>query len=195
MKKVLGLALATALAFGLSGCASKDDLAKQFRAGDNKNYIAGDGSVTVYAKADRPVGSDWTSTTATGTKLASTELAGHVVVLNFWYAGCAPCRVETPDLQKLQDKYAAQGLKVVGVDVRDSAETALAFMRNRDISYPTVMDGESGDVIFAFTGIVNPSAVPTTIVIDRNGKVMARIFGRFVPSTLNTLVRQALEEK
>lgn len=192
MKKFLGLAVAVALTFGLSACSSNDKLAQQYKDGDNKNYIAGDGSVTEYARKDRPVGNAWESTTATGEKLSSSSLLGHVLILNFWYAGCAPCRVETPDLQKLADKYAGKGVKVVGVDVRDSADTALAFMRNRGIKYPTVMDSSSGDVAFAYTGIVNPAAVPTTLVIDASGKISARILGRFVPSILDTLVQTAL---
>jgi thiol-disulfide isomerase/thioredoxin len=190
MKRVLSVVLAIGFALSLSSCSSNDPLAQQFKQGDNKNYIAGDGSVTEFRDvATRKTGAAWTSKTAEGQTLRSSDLLGKVVVLNFWYAGCAPCRAETPDLDKIATKYASKNVVVVGVDLRDSAETALAFLRNHKISYPSVMDNESGDVVLAYTGIVTPDAVPTTLVLDTEGRVAARVIGRIEPSILETLIK------
>jgi thiol-disulfide isomerase/thioredoxin len=116
-----------------------------------------------------------------------------VVVLNFWYAGCAPCRAETPDLAQIATDFEARGVQVVGVNVRDTAETALAFARNLNLNYPSVMDIESGAVVQAYTGVVSPSAVPTTLVMNAKGEITARVLGRFEASTLRSLIETALE--
>lgn len=191
MKRVFAASLALVMMFSISAC-STDPLAEQFRTGDNKNYISGDGSVTEF-NGTRSVGETWTSTTFDGQLLSSDSLLGHVTVINFWYAGCAPCRAETPDLAKIASDYEEKGVYVVGVNVRDSAATALAFARNHKLNYPSVMDIESGAVVQAYTGVVSPSAVPTTLVLNAKGEVTARVLGRFEPSTLRSLIDTALK--
>lgn len=104
-----------------------------------------------------------------------------------------PCR--DPDLADIASDYEGKGVQVVGVNVRDTAETALAFARNQNLNYPSVMDIEFGSVVQAYTGVVSPSAVPTTLVINAKGEITARVLGRFVPSTLRSLVETALEGK
>lgn len=188
-----------AVAFGLglllvlSGCSS-DPLADQFRAGDNKNYIAGDGTVTEYAADSRPGFDSWSGITESGQLLESSALAGQVVVMNWWYAACAPCRAEAPDLAALNEEFADQGVLFVGVNVRDTAETALAFDRRFGITFPSVLDAQSGSVSLAFSGVVSPQAVPTTIVIDRDGKVASRVLGRIDKSILRTLIATVVAE-
>ncbi|MCX8530254.1 MAG: TlpA disulfide reductase family protein [Rhodoluna sp.] len=190
MKRLVAVALVIGSALSLSACSANDPLANQFKQGDNKNYIAGDDSVTEFSDlATRKTGAAWSSTTADGKTLSSSDLLGKVVVLNFWYAGCAPCRAETPELDKLAKKYASKGVVVVGVDLRDTAETALAFNRTHNIGYPSVMDNATGDVVLAYTGIVTPDAVPTTLVLDKQGRVASRVIGRIVPDILETLIK------
>lgn len=196
MRRLLKLtAVALAATIALAGCAD-DPLAQQFRQGDNKNYIAGDGTVTEFQNpASRLSSNPWASITESGGVISSTDLVGQVVVLNFWYAGCAPCRAEAKDLQVIKTEFAKQGVQVLGVNVRDTAPTILAFARNFKIDYPSIVDASSGDVLLAYTGIVTPQAVPTTIVLDSKGRVSARILGRFEPSILRTLIKTALNEK
>lgn len=183
------------LATMLSGCASNDKLAQQFREGNNKQYIAGDGTVTEFlTPSSRKTPAAWAGTTESGALITDKDLIGQVVVINFWYAGCAPCRAEAKDLQQIKDDFASQGVQVLGVNVRDTAATALAFDRTFKLDFPSVMDAETGNVLLAFTGIVTPQAVPTTIVQDANGRVSARILGRFEPSTLRAIIKTALAE-
>lgn len=176
----------------LSGCAANDPLANQYKAGDNKNYIAGDGSVTEFPAANRGKAVQWSGTSESGDVISSDALSGVVTVMNFWYAGCAPCRAEAPDLVALASEF--KDVQFVGVNVRDSAATAIAFEKNFKITWPSVIDANSGSVLLAFTGIVTPQAVPTTIVIGKDGKVTARVLGRIDKSILGTLIKTAAAE-
>lgn len=191
MKRALAIVLT--LGFALTGCAS-DPLADQFRSGTNKNYISGDGSVTEF-QGEKYTGAQWVAETFDGQLLDSRNLLGKVVVLNFWYAGCAPCRAEMPDLAEIANEYEDQGVVVVGVNVRDSAETAFAFARVHNLNFTSVMDIESGAVVQAYTGVVSPAAVPTTLVLNAKGEITSRVLGRFLPSTLRSLIDTAIEGK
>lgn len=192
MKKLIALAVASA--FLLTGCAANDPLAQQYKAGDNKNYIAGDGTVREFAPENRGKAIEWSGTTETGGVLKSSQLTGVVVVMNFWYAGCAPCRAEAPDLVALNREFVGQKVQFIGVNVRDSAATAAAFERKFGIVWPSLIDANTGSVLLSFTGVVTPQAVPTTLVIDGKGRVSARILGRIEKGTLKALIKTAVSE-
>jgi thiol-disulfide isomerase/thioredoxin len=192
-RSLAALAVVASLGVGLSACASNDPLASQYKAGDNKNYIAGDGTVTEFAAKSRGKAVSWTGPTETGGVLSSSQLTHVVQVLNFWYAGCAPCRAEAPDLLAISKKFPK--VQFVGVNVRDSAATAAAFQRNFKLTWPAIVDSINGSVALAFTGVVTPDAVPTTLVIDKQGRVSARILGRIDKSILTTLIQSAEAEK
>jgi len=178
----------------LSGCTS-DPLAEQFRSGDNKNYIAGDGTVTEFAIDERPSFSEWSGVADQGYYFKSSSLDGSVVVMNWWYAACAPCRAEAPELAALSKEFADQKVEFIGVNVRDTYATSLAFNRRFGIEYRTMMDQEGGgSVSLAFSGVVSPQAVPTTLVITRDGKVASRVLGRIDKSVLRELIETVIEE-
>ena len=194
MRKLLAALAISALVLTTSACAN-DSLADQFRSGDNKNYIAGDGTVTEFAIGSRPKAASWSGVTESGEEISSTQLDGVITVMNFWYAGCAPCRIEMPELVELQTQFLSEGVQFIGVNVRDSAETSLAFARRIDMNFPSVMDAKTGSVVLGFTGVVTPQAVPTTLVIDAQGNVSARVLGRIDKGILTTLVKTVIEEK
>ncbi len=184
-------AAALAAVLVLSACSTAPELEKQARAGDNKNYVAGDGSVVEVAASDRGEPVAVTGTSAEGKPVDLAKWRGNVVVLNVWYAACGPCRAEAPDLRDLANEYAADGVKFVGVNTRDDAATAQAFQRRFEIPYPSIIDSD-GAAIVALRGEVSPQAVPTTLVIDSEGRVAARILGLADPSVLRSLVDDAL---
>lgn len=186
-------AVGLALILVLSGCASNDTLAEQANAGDNKNYIAGDGSVTEYAPESRGEPVELTGAFYDGTVVDSDAFVGQVTVLNVWYAACAPCRVEAPDLQALYEEHQPSGVQFIGVNIRDEAATAAAFERNFGISYPSIDDADGG-VLLAMTQYVPPQAVPSTLVLDRQGRVAGRIIGLAEKSTLDALISDAVAE-
>jgi thiol-disulfide isomerase/thioredoxin len=193
-RRMLTITAVIASAFLLAGCSS-DPLAEQYKEGSNKGYIAGDGSVTEIAEADRGESISFAGTADTGEEVSSEDFAGEVLVVNFWYAACAPCRAEAPVLQELSAEYAGQDAQFVGVNVYDQPDTAQSFNDKYGITYPSIMDVQDGAVKLAFTGSVPPKAVPTTLVLDKEGRVAARILGQVKEeSILDTLIRDTIAE-
>lgn len=186
-------AIAATAALTLSGCAAPDPLADQAKAGDGKNYIAGDGSVTEYAVDKRGGKVSFVGSLLNGQKVDTKSFDGKVAVLNFWYAACAPCRLEAPDLEALNKEFTPQGVLFYGVNVRDDVANAEAFARTFKTTYPSIKD-KDGAVLLAVSSFVPPSAVPTTLVLDKSGRVSARILGVADKSTLKALISSALAE-
>ena len=190
---ILAVAVATVVSALVTGCSS-DPLAEQYRAGSGKNYIAGDGSVTEIAPENRGEPIDFTGTTLEGQTLTASDLRGHPVVVNFWYAGCAPCRKEAPDLEAVYRDVSPLGVSFVGVNVRDGAATAATFNESFGITYPSLTD-QDGRVQLAFTSNVPPNAVPSTLVLDSSGRVAARILGALADrSILESILDTVLSE-
>jgi thiol-disulfide isomerase/thioredoxin len=187
-----GMAL-TALTLGLSGCAQEDALAKQAKAGDNKNYVAGDGSVTEFAAADRKAAVQIQGALFTGAAVTPADFQGKVSVLNFWFAACAPCRVEAPLLEALHQEFKDQGVQFYGVNLRDEKPTAEAFEKSFDLTYPS-FDDKDGGVLLSVSGLVPPGAVPTTLVLDKQGRVASRVLGEIEKGTLKALITAAVAE-
>ncbi|MDH6235632.1 TlpA family protein disulfide reductase [Cryobacterium sp. CG_9.6] len=192
--RLLALTGLVVAALVLSGCAS-DPLAAQYREGSSKGFIAGDGSVTEIDASARGEVIEFTGVDENGDTLTSADFAGEVLVVNFWYASCAPCRAEAADLQALNARFTGQGAEFMGVNVRDQAPSALAFNDTYGITYPSVLDVDDGSVQLAFSGSIPPNAVPTTLVLDQQGRVAARILGQVTtPSILETLIRDTVAE-
>ncbi|WP_326934268.1 TlpA family protein disulfide reductase [Frondihabitans sp. Leaf304] len=187
--------VAAALALGLTGCSSSN-LLSQYQSGSNKNYISGDGTITEIEPADRKQPVEFTATTDEDASISRSTYEGKVVVLNFWYASCPPCRVEAPDLESLSKKYADQGVQFIGVNVRDEKDTARAFARSFKMTYPSVVDSGNATVQLALAGARgSANATPTTIVLDKKGRVASSILGEADKGVLNTLISDTLAEK
>ncbi|QDG64599.1 TlpA family protein disulfide reductase [Pseudarthrobacter sp. NIBRBAC000502770] len=187
-----GMAL-TALTLGLSGCAQEDALAKQAKAGDNKNYVAGDGSVTEFAAGDRKEAVQIQGALFSGAAVTPADFQGKVSVLNFWFAACAPCRVEAPLLEELHQEFKDQGVQFFGVNLRDEKPTAEAFEKTFNLTYPS-FDDKDGSVLLSVSGLVPPGAVPTTLVLDKQGRVASRVLGEIEKGTLKALITAAVAE-
>ena len=192
-RAVLAL-LAGCSAVVLAGCTAMGSVDDQARAGDSKDYIAGDGSVAELAPSSRTEPVAVSGTTAEGDELDLADLRGEVVVLNLWYAACGPCRAEAADLAQIARESEADGVRFVGINTRDDPETALAFQETFDVPYPTVVDRQ-GAAVLALRGQLVPNAVPTTLVVDREGRVAARISGKADASVLRTLIEDAVQEQ
>ncbi|WGD37794.1 TlpA disulfide reductase family protein [Lysinibacter sp. HNR] len=180
----------------LAGC-SNDPLAEQWSAGDNKGYISGDGTTTEVPVEEREAAVVFSGTIEDGSTVSSEEFLGSVTVVNFWYAGCAPCRVEAPDLQALNTEFADQGVKFLGVNTRDQAAQATQFAEEFGITYPSIIDTPNGRAVQrAFASSIPLNAVPTTLVVDREGRVASRILGQLPDAAiLSTLISDTLAEK
>ena len=195
IRRVLAGALALGLATTLAACAN-DPLAEQYRSGDNKGFIAADGFEVVEIPAEErgePV--VFEGTTESGDEVSSADYEGDVLVVNFWYAACGPCRAEAADLEKAYSAFEGEDVAFLGINTADAPEAAAAFAETYGVSYPSVMAAEDGAVKLAFAERTPINATPTTLVLDSEGRVAARIIGQLEDdSVLKTLVRDALEE-
>lgn len=188
---VLVVAITAAMVLSLASCSSG---AQGYTAnGDQAGYVSGDKSVTTWDPGQRPGPIDLTGTSYSGDAVDVAHWRGDVVLINTWYAGCPPCRAEAPDLATITGEYADQGLRAVGINTVDEAGAAQAFERTFALPYPTIQDTD-GTAIAALQGTVPLQAVPTTVLLDRQGRVAARILGMADPSTLRTLVEDLLKE-
>ena len=194
VRGAVGVALAAVFAVGLSACAP-DPVSDSFLSGDNTGYVAADGAVVEIPEADRGEPVSFGGVTEDGERFDSADIAGQVTVVNFWYAGCAPCRVEADALQTVWERFEGQGVSFVGVNTRDQADTARAFSTEYGVTYPSLIDVDTAEAKLAFAEAVPIQATPTTLVLDKQGRVAARIIGAIDgPSILSTLVKDALAE-
>jgi thiol-disulfide isomerase/thioredoxin len=169
-----------------SACGGRAD------TGD-KGYVDGEGIVTRLAVEERKKPGAVAGTTLEGDDLSLRQYAGKVVVLNVWGSWCAPCRKEARILAAAARELDTGSVAFVGVNTKDSSpDQGLAFERRYDVPYPSFFD-PSGRTLLAFRGTLVPSAIPSTVVIDQQGRVAASILGE-VPSqqTLVDLVRDVL---
>jgi peroxiredoxin len=133
---------------------------------------------------------DFHLTTLTGEQVSPQSLRGKVVLLNFWATWCPPCRVEMPGFQKIYDRKRDQGFTIIGVSTDAIGSDAVAaFLREHGITYPVAM--ATGRTVGAFG---NPNSLPTSFLIDRQGRIRNEVHGVFAPVTLNAAVDRLLAE-
>ncbi len=191
------LVLPLTAALTLLGCSGEGSgLSQQWQESGDKGYIEGDGSTTTFPVADRGEPIVFEGVTEHGETFGSDDTAGAVTVVNFWYAGCAPCRAEAPDLVEVYEEFKADGVEFVGVNTRDQRAQAVQFAEEFGVEYPSIMDTEGGrEAQRAFAGQVPLNAVPTTLVLDAEGRVAHRVVGQLAAaSQLRTLVKETLAE-
>jgi thiol-disulfide isomerase/thioredoxin len=173
----------------LAGCGSGTD--------PGQGYVSGEGTVTTVPAGQRPAAPDLRGTTLEGTSFDLAALRGKVVVLNFWASWCPPCRAEGPALQTVARQLRSRGVDFVGVDTRDDDQAAArAFLSDIGSVYPN-LDDSDGRVALAFQqGSVRlpPEAIPSTLVVDRAGRVAARILGPTTEPRLTALVTSIATE-
>lgn len=187
-------ALAAVFALALSACAP-DPVAQQYLEGDDKGYISASGAVVEIAPEDRGEPIEFGGVTEDGEEFSSADIAGDVTVVNFWYAACAPCRVEAEDLENVWQEYADEGVSFIGINIYDQADTARAFAESYGVTYPSIIDVDTGEAKLAFAEDAPIQGTPSTLVLDKEGRVAARIVGPLDgPSILSTLVGDALAE-
>ena len=182
--------VALALLVGAAGCSQDpNSVAAQAKAGDQKGYVSGDGAVETIPEADRGEPVELSGKLLDGSAWDSASARGQVLVLNVWGSWCAPCVAEAPDLQKVWDDLQADSAPVrfMGIDFREDPARGAAFARKAGITYPSLSDEASGGtLILALQG--KAPTVPTTLVLDTEGRIAARVSGPVSASTLRGLV-------
>ena len=130
-------------------------------------------------------------TTLDGKQLQLADYAGKVVVLNVWGSWCSTCRQESPELGRLARSKAFKDVQFVGLDVKDDKASASSFASFAGMSYPHLFDPQARTL--ADLKVVPPSAIPSTLIIDRSGKVAVRIIGAINTKELTAAVLRELK--
>ena len=175
----------------LTGCSTRTG-----SVDGSSGYVAGDGSTILLAVADRTAAPTVVGTTLDGAHLDLASLRGKVVVVNFWASWCSPCRAEAGALDSVYTQMKPKGVELVGIvsGGKDSIDNAQAFVRRFEVPYPSLFD-QDNSLVLAFRGQLNPSAIPTTLVLDRQGRVAARALDPVDRSRLLGMIEPVLAEK
>ena len=181
MKKHLSIARTTILymvLFFLLSCSAKAqdvfpaDLIKSFADAGlpllKEKVTPRDFSLPMVQMSSAQAGTQGT----TEKNLSLAALKGKVVFLNFWATWCGPCRAEMPSMEALYSRYREKGLEILAVNMREEQGQVIAFMRNNGLTFPAVLDSD-GRVGNSY-GI---QAIPTSFIIDREGKIILRVVG------------------
>lgn len=178
---LLGLAL-------LAGCSDVE-------ATGDAGYVSADGQLTEYEPADRGEPIVLEGEDLEGQPLSLADFRGKPVVVNVWGSWCPPCRAEAPDLVEAAAELG-DSAAFVGINNRDSSTAqAQSFEREYEVEYPSFYSPD-GRALLAFAGSLSPRAIPSTTILDSEGRVAATIVGR-VPSatTVTTLVETVIDEE
>lgn len=179
------LAVALPSALVLAGCSN------DVGSSGNQGYVAGKGIITSVKAADRKQPGEVAGRTLDGKQVSLSDFRGKVVVVNVWGSWCGPCRAEAPMLAQASRDLAKKGVVFLGIDSRDpSKDAAKAFVRRFDVPYPSLYD-QQGSTLLAFRGTLTPNSVPSTVVVDPQGRVSGSVLGSLTRTTLDDLVDDA----
>jgi thiol-disulfide isomerase/thioredoxin len=186
------LVVLLAVAAVLAGCSGDGRVrpAEEASAG----FVQGSGVVTVVPVEDRQPAPEFVGPLLDGGEFDLADARGEVVVLNVWGSWCAPCRAEAPALVAVAEDSADDGVRFVGVNTRDTDTAAQAFEEEFAVPYPSVVDPD-GRLLLAFRDTLPPAAIPSTLVVDREGLMAARVIGPITQTSLADLVEQVAGEQ
>jgi thiol-disulfide isomerase/thioredoxin len=164
--------------------------------GGDTNFVVGTDGISTAAKGERATAPELSGETIDGKQLDVADYKGKVVVLNVWGSWCNPCRAEAKYFAKVSKAYADKDVQFVGINTRDGSTTsALAFEKDFGIPYPSLYD-PTGKLMLRFEkGTLNPQAVPSTLVLDREGKIAARSLTALDEKRLLKMLEPVVAEK
>ncbi|MFE4816470.1 TlpA family protein disulfide reductase [Streptomyces sp. NPDC056704] len=162
----------------------------------NSNFVAGKDGISTVAKGSRAEAPDLSGPTVDGKQLDVKDYKGKVVVVNVWGSWCPPCRAEAPNFVKVAKDTAAKGVQFVGINTRDAnISLAQAFEKQQGVTYPSLYDPTSKLLLRFKKGTLNLQTIPSTIVIDRDGKIAARTLQALSEDKLREMLDPVLAEK
>ncbi|CAL9539783.1 TlpA family protein disulfide reductase [Streptomyces griseomycini] len=183
---------AAAAALLVSACGSGGTTG----GGGDTNFVTGTDGISTVAKGERAAAPDLSGETLEGEQLDVADYRGKVVVLNVWGSWCNPCRAEAEHFAKVSKEYADQGVQFVGINTRDTnTRSALAFEEEFGIDYPSLYD-PTGKLMLRFEkGTLTPQAIPSTLVLDRDGRIAARSLSALSEERLLKMLEPVVAEK
>lgn len=166
----------------LASCSS------EIGSSGNTGFVAGKGIITTLKPAERKDPGPVAGKTIDGKPISLSDFHGKTVVVNVWGSWCAPCRAEAPMLAAASRDMGGKGVAFLGINSRDLNQSAArAFVRTYDVPYPSIYD-QQGETLLAFRGTLPPDAIPSTVIIDPQGRVAASVIGEISRATLYGLV-------
>jgi thiol-disulfide isomerase/thioredoxin len=165
------------VAVGVAGCGGGADGGRR-----GTSFVQGDGSFTLVAQSKRQQPIALAGDTLDGERLDVAGLRGRPVVLNVWGSWCGPCKTEAPELEAASKQLSRVGVRMIGINTKDNVAQAKAHERTYGVTYPSLVD--TGALLLALRGAVPPDAIPSTLVLDAQGRIAARISGAVTRATL-----------
>ncbi len=192
--RTLVAALAAASALALAGCSSTGGSSSSDSS--NTSFVKGDGEVTTVAAGHRGAVINLSGKDLNGQQLALSSFRGKVVVINVWGSWCAPCRAEAPQFESVYKAEQGKGVAFLGIDTRDlQIPEAQAFVTQQGLTYPNLYDPDGSLLLHFPAGSLDPQAIPSTLILDRQGRIAVRALEPLEGSQLTQLLAPVLAEK
>ncbi|HEY0616413.1 MAG TPA: TlpA disulfide reductase family protein [Kribbella sp.] len=173
----------------LATACSSGQQASENRSGQT-GFVSGSGQVSIFAAADRKPAPNFGGQTLDDKQWNLADHLGKVVVLNVWGSWCPPCRKEAPDLVAAS-KQLGSNVQFIGLNTRDLDKApGRKFVQEFGVDFPSVFD-PSGKQLLGFKGQISPTSIPSTLVIDKQGRVAGRVIGEVTTQTLVGMVNDA----
>lgn len=183
--RVLVACLVTVTAMGCSTQGADEPT----RSSSDTGYVGATRTITLIPPEDRQLAPEVSGIELGKDRTISTaDFDGKVVVLNVWGSWCGPCKAEAPDLQTASQE-TRNVAQFIGLNTRDFDQAPpLAFNRSRGITYPSIFD-PTGSLLVRFAGKLPATAIPSTLIIDTEGRMAARVVGPVTKETLIDMVQ------
>lgn len=185
------MAVALAVALAMFGCKRAEKADTGAGSGKAEQQARGGQQTPAATTTGTEVGAmmpEYAAMWLDGSKFELAEKKGQVVLLNAWATWCGPCRLEIPHLQHLHNQYAARNFAVIGVSVDDSGvEPVRDFVQEQKMTYPVAIDAEA-----KLLDVLRTTMLPTSVVLDRNGKIVWKKVGWITPE--DTDLVKAIED-
>ncbi|WP_329595842.1 TlpA family protein disulfide reductase (plasmid) [Streptomyces sp. NBC_01362] len=164
-------------------------------SGSGTNLVNADVGATLEKEGDRREAPRLVGETLDGKKLDTADFRGKILVFNVWGSWCGPCRAEADHLVKVSSELTEDGVQFIGINTRDpQISPALAFEKNYEIPYPSLHD-PAGKLLLRFPkGTLNAQTIPTTLFVDRYGRIAGRIIGGASEERLREILKPLLAE-
>ena len=184
-------AASIAALFAIAGCSDTNAVSQSVSG--SLGYGTGNQATTWVDPADRSTVRYVNGLLLNGDRFDLSQWRGQVVVVNFWGSWCGPCTGEAQSLEQAYRDYRKKGVEFLGVDIRETPAQAESFTSTHHVTYPNLSD-PSNLLALRFHGMP-PNATPTTIVLDRSGRIAARHSGAILYTALHDLIDRVVSEK